>query len=81
MMPVIKAKRWWWLPDRKKAKLANIVQQYQMNKKRDEIERMFKSIYQTGGPVILVAKNKRQQREWQKEYPHLEVLIEERMPE
>ena len=32
MKPVIKAKRWWWPPDRKKAAIANKILQYQINK-------------------------------------------------
>lgn len=33
MKPVIKPNRWWWPPDRKKAKLINILQQKCLNMK------------------------------------------------
>lgn len=47
MKPVIKAKKWWWPPDRRKARLANEIQQFVMNKERqdyiDEVQRSFRS--------------------------------------
>ena len=46
MKPVIKAKRWWWLPDRKKAKLLNQIQQHQMNLiRQQEIDAHRKRLY------------------------------------
>lgn len=42
--PVIKAKRWWWLPDRKKAKLLNQVQQYMINQEIEQKILRYKGI-------------------------------------
>lgn len=54
MKPVIKAKRWWWLPDRKKAKLANKVMQYQMNK---ELESEWAKLHKMTTIIVKVNKD------------------------
>lgn len=52
---------------------------YELNE--EKLAEALKEGLRPAPPSILVAKNKKQQKEWQKEYPYLKVLLEERMPE
>src|SRR3990167_4615026 len=43
------------------------------------IDETISALYEHNPPVVLVAKNKKQQKQWQKDYPHLKVVLEQRM--